>query len=149
MAADAWQPVTWRDLERGAASNLLTIGAHSHRHLNGRDCTVAELAEEAERSRSILRHRLGATHAWAYSYPYGSSRLRQTSPAYIEAVRSAGYDLALSTDLGLASSESDPLCLPRVEAHAVDSPAVLRAKVRGALAPYCLVDRLRQAKRSG
>ena len=148
-AADAWQPASWRDVERGTASSLLTIGAHSHRHLNGRDCTVAELTEEAERSRAILRDRLGADHAWAYSYPYGSSRLRQTSPEYVEAVRAAGYDLALSTDLGLASSESDPLCLPRVETHAGDFPAVLRAKVRGALAPYYLVDRLRQGTRSG
>ncbi len=148
VAADAWQPVTWRDLEQGAQSELVTIGAHSHEHLNARNCSPAELMEEAARSGSTLRQRLGASHAWAYAYPYGSTRLRQAPRAYIDAVRAAGYRVALSTDLGLASPRSDELCLPRVEAHALDSAAVLHAKTRGVLGPFRVVDRLRRGDRA-
>jgi len=148
VAPDAWRPVTWRDLEHGARSSLVTIGAHSHQHLNARESSPADLMEEAQRSRSILQQRLGSSHAWAYAYPYGSTRLGQTSADYINAVRASGYDVALSTDLGLASRESDRFCLPRVEAHAVDTPALLHAKARGVLAPHRLVDRLRRADRA-
>ena len=83
-----------------------------------------------------------------YSYPYGSRRLGQVSDDYVEAVREAGYSFAVTTDLGIARADSDPLALPRIEANAVDSAPVLRAKAAGILAPYRLTDMLRRAERS-
>ena len=38
--------------------------------------------------------------------------------------------------------------LPRIEANPLDSGAVLKAKVRGALLPYRVTDRLRRARRA-
>ena len=107
-----------------------------------------QLDEEAGRSRAILVERLGESAGRAYSYPYGSRRLGQVTDQYIAAVAGAGFRLAVTTDLGMAGPGDDLLALPRVEAHALDTPPVLRAKIRGVLAPYRLTDRLRRAKRT-
>jgi peptidoglycan/xylan/chitin deacetylase (PgdA/CDA1 family) len=144
---EAWRAMDWSELETCVASGVITLGGHSHRHLQGQNCTPAQLAEEAAQSRAALLERFGEAQARAYSYPYGSTRLGHVMPEYIRAVRSAGYELAVTTDLGLASQTTDSYLLPRVEAHAVDSPLVLRAKAAGTLAPYHLTDRLRKAKR--
>ena len=146
--SDASRPMTWRQVEECVASGLVTIGAHSHQHLDGRLCTSAQLQEEAEESHAILKRRLGEPHTTCYAYPYGSTRLGEVPAAYVAAVRRTGYKRAVCTDLGLATSASDPFLLPRVEASSVDSPAVIRAKVRGSLAPFRLTDWLRRADRS-
>ena len=148
-APDAWRPITWNELDRCMASGIVAVGAHSHTHRNGLSSTRAQLDEEARRSRSILVEHLGESAGRAYSYPYGSRRLGQVTDEYIAAVGGAGFHIAVTTDLGLATPGDDPLALPRVEAHALDTPAVLRAKIHGLLAPYRLTDRLRQAKRAG
>ena len=145
---DDWRAMTWRELEDCAASGLVHVGAHSHLHLRGSLCGPEQLALEAGRSREILRERLGDSQARAYAYPYGSTRLGDASPAYAAAVRAAGYEVSVTTNLGLADAESDPLLLPRMEAHALDAPAVLRAKASGALAPYRLTDNLRLLNRA-
>lgn len=149
VSRGVWRALNWRDVENCLASGLITVGAHSHQHLDGRDCSGTQMAEEAEQSHEILRRRCGEEHAQAYAYPYGSTRLGEVSATYVEAVRKAGFRLAVTTDLGLVKRRSDPLLLPRVEAHALDSGAVMRAKARGALAPFHLTDRLRQAARIG
>jgi peptidoglycan/xylan/chitin deacetylase (PgdA/CDA1 family) len=146
--AEAWRAMSWTELESCAASGLVHVGAHSHEHLRGSRIEGARLAEEAERSREILRARLGDTHARAYAYPYGSSRLGDASDDYARTVRGAGYTLAVTTDLGLVCPESDPYLLPRIEAHALDAAGVLKAKAEGALVPYRLIDHLRVVNRA-
>jgi peptidoglycan/xylan/chitin deacetylase (PgdA/CDA1 family) len=144
---EAWRAMGWGELEACVASGVITLGAHSHEHLQGQNCTSGQLAEEAGQSRALLLERFGEAHARAYAYPYGSMRLGHVNPDYVGAVRSAGFRLAVTTDLGLASLATDPYLLPRVEAHPVDGPSVLRAKAAGTLAPYQLTDRFRKAKR--
>ncbi|HYE74202.1 MAG TPA: polysaccharide deacetylase family protein, partial [Blastocatellia bacterium] len=148
VSRGAWRALEWKDIEACLSSGLVTIGAHSHEHRDGRECSAAQLNEEAERSREILLHHFGEEHARAYAYPYGSTRLGEVNTDYVNAVKKAGFSLAVSTDLGLATAKSDPFLLPRVEAHALDSGAVMRAKAIGALAPYKFTDRLRQATRT-
>ena len=146
---EAWRPMNWHEIEACVASGLVTVGAHSQRHLNAVETRAEDLAAEAGQSRALLLERLGEDHAFAYSYPYGSTRLGQVTPAYVDAVRRAGYRMAVSTDLGLAGRSSDPFVLPRVEAHATDSPAVLHAKVCGSLVALRVTDQLRTARRTG
>jgi peptidoglycan/xylan/chitin deacetylase (PgdA/CDA1 family) len=145
---EAWRPLGWEEIETSVASGLVEIGGHSHEHRDARDSTASELYEEAGRCRSVLEQQLGARHAAAYSYPYGSTRLGEVPPEYCAAVRSAGFASAVSTDLGLASRESDRFRLPRVEATATDTAATLRAKIHGSLLPLQLTERLRRARRS-
>jgi peptidoglycan/xylan/chitin deacetylase (PgdA/CDA1 family) len=144
---DVSQPMDWGQLEACVASGLIALGSHSHRHLKASQCTPDRLVEEAARSREALLRRFGEEHACEFSYPYGSRRLGFVPPEYAEAVRHAGYRCAVTTDLGLMTPQDDPFLLPRIEAHAVDGPGVLRAKASGSLAPYSLLDRLRSARR--
>lgn len=148
LPAEAWRPMDWNELETCVASGLMTIGSHSHRHLDGRLQTAEQLEDEVESSREVLACRFGSEHAALYSYPYGSARLGQASPAYRQAVSRAGFRLAVSTVLGVAKASSDPYLLPRIEAHEVDSPGIVRAKLRGALGAYTLTERLRHPDRA-
>lgn len=143
----AWRPISWAEIEECVNSKLVSIGSHSHEHLNALNASDKQLAEEAEVSREILRHRLGLEHASLYAYPYGSSRLGHVRSAYIEAVRKAGYRQALTTDLGMAGRATPPFQIPRVEVHAWDSPYIVKAKVYGRLWPQHICDRFRQAQR--
>ena len=145
--ASAWQPLGWRQIETCVKSGLVEIGGHSHWHVNTAFSSDAEIVEEAHQSRAVLRDRLGEQHAQSYAYPYGNSRLRQVTPAYMAAVRSSGYRVAVSTNFGLADPSTDPYLLPRVEVYRSDSPAVVRAKVAGSLLPYSLTDLFRSAHR--
>jgi peptidoglycan/xylan/chitin deacetylase (PgdA/CDA1 family) len=145
---DAWRPLSWLEVEACVDSGLVHIGAHSHKHLRGSQCTRAQMADEAGSSRDILCRRLGRQHATAYAYPYGNTKLGDVSPDYIRIVEEAGYQLAVTTDLGLVNIDSNCFSLPRLEAHMMDSPNVLKAKVTGALLPYRLTDHLRSAYRS-
>jgi peptidoglycan/xylan/chitin deacetylase (PgdA/CDA1 family) len=143
---EAWRPMNWAEIKECAASGLVTIGGHSHRHLKATNLSAAELAQEAQLSRQILLAELDEVRC--YAYPYGSSRLGYVPDSYVKAVADAGYELAVTYDLGRVTAETDPLRMPRIEAHAVDKEAIIRAKVLGTLAPYWLTDRLRQAQRS-
>ena len=145
---DSWRPVNWQELEDCVSSGLVSVGAHSHLHLKGRDCTQTQMTEEAGQSREILRRRLGESQSVQYAYPYGNTKLGHVSAEYVNAVKAAGYKLAVTTDLGLVNAESDPFILPRLEAHMMDSPGVIKAKALGALAPYRLTDHFRGAYRA-
>jgi peptidoglycan/xylan/chitin deacetylase (PgdA/CDA1 family) len=143
---EAWRPMNWVELKECAASGLVTIGGHSHQHLKAINLSPHELAQEARLSRQILMSELGDVRC--YAYPYGSSRLGYVPDSYVQAVAEAGYDLAVTYDLGMVTGETDPLRMPRIEAHGVDNEAIIRAKTLGSLAPYRLTDCLRQAQRS-
>lgn len=145
--AVAWRAMSWQAIEACAASGCVEIGGHSHTHPNAATTAAAALVDEVGTCQEILRARLGPAHAVSYAYPYGSSRLGQVPDAYVAAVKAAGFTSAMTTDLGLVTGASDAFRLPRVEAYRSDGPAVLRAKVRGTLAPFLVTDRLRQAKR--
>lgn len=141
--ATAWQSMDWAAVERCAASGLVEVGGHSHHHFDAARTPASALVDEAAACRERLLQKLGADHAASYAFPYGNTRLGQVTPAYVAAVKAAGYAVAMTTDVGLATAASDPFTLPRVEVFRTDSPAVIRAKVGGALAPYRVTGRLR------
>ena len=143
----AWRPLTWDELTLCLDSKVVSIGSHSHQHLNAIDCSAEQLSGEAARSRDILVSKLGRQVASMYAYPYGCTRLGQAGDSYVAAVKQEGYELAVSTNLGLASKFSDSYLFPRIEAHSLDSPAVIRAKLAGSLAGYFLSDRFRKSRR--
>ena len=145
---ETWRPLSWNELEDCAASGLVTLGAHSHSHLRGSQCTVDQMTDEAGESRRILLKRFGEAHSSQYAYPYGNTKLGDVSTAYVAAVKAAGFKLAVTTDLGLAKADDDSYSLPRLEAHITDSPAVLKAKASGSLAPLRLTDHLRAVYRA-
>jgi peptidoglycan/xylan/chitin deacetylase (PgdA/CDA1 family) len=148
VAPEGWRALNWKELEDCVSSGLVTIGAHSHQHLRGSQCSAAQIADEVGHSREVLRARLGEKHSSQYAYPYGNSRLGDVSPSYVAAVKAAGFEIAVTTDLGLVTSQSDIFTLPRLEAHMMDSPGVMKAKALGALTPYRITDHFRAAYRA-
>jgi peptidoglycan/xylan/chitin deacetylase (PgdA/CDA1 family) len=144
---DAWRPLGWGEVEQCIATGLVSFGSHSHRHLPGDACSDAELEDETARSRDVLLHRLGDAHAFAYAYPYGSSRLGHVSERYVRAAQVAGFEVGVTTNLGAVEAGAPAWTLPRVEACAVDAPAVLEAKCRGALEPLAVTEALRRRRR--
>jgi peptidoglycan/xylan/chitin deacetylase (PgdA/CDA1 family) len=143
----AWRPITWAEIEECAKSDLVSVGSHSHSHFNAMNVEDELLGQEATISYELLAGHLGSRAGSFYAYPFGSSRLGHVRTAYTEAVRAAGYGAAVTTDLGLATSETPRFKLPRVEVHGYDSPRILKAKVLGGLWAHRLCDRLRQAQR--
>ncbi|MGD9901856.1 MAG: polysaccharide deacetylase family protein [Vicinamibacterales bacterium] len=148
VAATAWRPMDWRDVDSLLASPLITVGSHSHLHRDGSRLSQRECRAEAQQSRDVLRRRCGDAHARAFAYPYGSARLGHVSDVYVAAVRDAGYELAASTELGMVTPSSSRWLLPRVEASGVDTPRMIMAKAAGALLPFFVTDRLRQRSRA-
>jgi hypothetical protein len=148
VSDDTWRPIDWDGLERCLATGLVSIGSHSHLHLNGMECGSDQLVEEASVSREILVRRLGKDAARSYAYPYGCTRLGQIPASYVAAVQAAGYELAVSTDLGIADADSNLHALPRIEAHPVDGRGAICAKAAGSIRPYYVTDWLRRVRRA-
>lgn len=138
--SDAWRPLSWNELERCLDSGLVTLGAHSHEHLRANDCTREKIQDEVNRSARILRSRFGESNVPVYAYPYGNSFMGHVPNDYETAVRDAGFELAVTTDFGQVLGDHAPFRLPRVEAHGLDIPATLRAKVQSRISPYYLHD---------
>jgi peptidoglycan/xylan/chitin deacetylase (PgdA/CDA1 family) len=141
---DCWRAATWSELERAVRTGLVTIGSHSHSHVVARNQTTGRLREEAERSREAIRAALGPGHGRSFAYPYGSTRLGDVPPSYERAVRAAGYVVAVTTDLDVVTAATNRMRLPRIEVGDVDSPAVLRSKIRGSLLGFRITDLLRR-----
>jgi peptidoglycan/xylan/chitin deacetylase (PgdA/CDA1 family) len=78
-----------------------------HRRLGLLD--EAEQRRELERSRELVE-RVGGT--WAFCYPYGSR-----NETTLRLLRASGCEIGLTTDVGVAGQDADPLQLPRLDTN--------------------------------
>jgi peptidoglycan/xylan/chitin deacetylase (PgdA/CDA1 family) len=109
--------------------NGVTIGSHTHRHLNLGLATEAEVAEELQISKRLLEERL-ETEVRYFSYPWGQRRnIGRAAPRL---VRESGYRAACSTLWGRNVAGTDPYMLRRVRIDPWDSIEDFAAKVNGA-----------------
>lgn len=71
------RPLGWAQAEAMAASGLVTFGSHTHTHADLSVLSFAQVVDELERSRTLIRARLGAPPAH-FAYPWGrwSARAR-------------------------------------------------------------------------
>lgn len=145
----SWIPISWTQLEKCLESGLVTVGSHSHLHKNGLNLDEKAFADEVGNSMQILSNRLGVESTRAYAYPYGSVRLGQVPHLYMEAVKRAGFKLAVTTDPELARETTNHFAIPRVEVHTYDNPLILSSKIRGLLWPHRWLGYLRKAQRGG
>jgi peptidoglycan/xylan/chitin deacetylase (PgdA/CDA1 family) len=98
------------DLRRLAASDTVTIGAHTADHVRLADRTAREQQDTIAGSKGELERSLGRA-VLHFAYPFGGRG--DFDERSVDAVRSAGFDTACTTIPGTARSSTDPCRLPR------------------------------------
>ena len=124
VAADR-QFLDWDEAAKLVAGGM-TIGSHSHTHrLMGR-LPVSEQLDEAVLSRQIIAAHLGAEPK-SYAYPVG--RLTAFTPASMDAVRRAGYQIAFSFCGGVNRAGQHAFDLRRLDAGVTPDIDSFRARL--------------------
>jgi peptidoglycan/xylan/chitin deacetylase (PgdA/CDA1 family) len=104
----------WAEVERLAGTGLVEFGSHTHTHPILSRCSVERQREELERSRDVLRERLG--HCDLFAYPNG--RPVDFTSETKGLLRALGYHCGLATIAGLNHPSCDLFGLRRVNVGA-------------------------------
>lgn len=115
------------------ASAGFEIGAHGMEHAPLTSAGAALAQHELVDARHILEDAAG-TPVTSFAYPYGAL----PSAAALDVVR-ANYECACSVGFEPAGHGDDPFALPRVDAHYLRRPTLLRRALAGSLGPYLRV----------
>jgi peptidoglycan/xylan/chitin deacetylase (PgdA/CDA1 family) len=109
--------LSWEQVEELSTDPLVTIGAHSQRHL-----ALARLSPEAARadvlaSKQLIEARIGKP-VEHFAYPYGGRQA--AGMREFEIVKHSGFKTATTTRNGniFSSHANHPECLPRIPVHA-------------------------------
>lgn len=117
------RPLTWAQADEMLRSGLVTIGAHTHTHLNCAAAAAEEIRHEIEVSNGLLAQRLGITPSH-FCYPYGPTS------AAARAVVAGYYDTAVVQGFArLDATVFDPLDLPRIPVSQSDGYWLFRLKL--------------------
>ena len=108
----------------------MEVASHSRSHPVLARLEASALAEEISGSRRDLEEILGNPPR-TFSYPYGSRRT--FDERVVAAVRTAGYETAVSTIPGGNRGNTPPYALRRIAVYQSDDPALVVAKARGGL----------------
>jgi peptidoglycan/xylan/chitin deacetylase (PgdA/CDA1 family)/2-polyprenyl-3-methyl-5-hydroxy-6-metoxy-1,4-benzoquinol methylase len=106
--------MSWDELKTLTAENI-EFGSHAASHCDLTRIPLQEVVTELRESRTILETKLNRA-VTVFCYPFG-----QNNDAIRSAVRSAGYDCALTTTPGLVAIGAHPLNLPRQEIKGGDT----------------------------
>jgi peptidoglycan/xylan/chitin deacetylase (PgdA/CDA1 family) len=128
------QPLAGPDALRELARDGHEIGSHgwTHAPLD----VDSDLDLELVASRDALTALTDAA-VRTFAYPYGA---RPTAAA--RAAVAQTYDLAFATTVGRVAPSADPVLLPRIDAHYVRDPRLLRRVLVGACDTYLGLRRL-------
>ena len=123
--------LTWAEV-RELHSRGAEFGSHTVNHPRLWELSGAEVTAELGESRRTMEQELGVrvtSFAHPYSFPVHDK-------CYVERFRAAlsdaDYKLGVTTSLGCARSDDDPLMLKRLPANGADDVALMRAKLHGA-----------------
>jgi peptidoglycan/xylan/chitin deacetylase (PgdA/CDA1 family) len=119
--------MNWDEIADLSRKGLVDFGSHTHTHPILARCSEPMQREELQRSRDILRERLGSVSLFAYPNGSRSDFTDFTKRAVLE----AGYRCALSTLPGLNTRTTDAYELRRVNVGADMTAAGLEAAMIG------------------
>ena len=78
-------PVSWDQLGKVTESGLVTVGAHTHSHLDMTELSDEEICREMERSKGLFKERLGySVKHFAYPKAIWNKRVEQIVRRYFE-----------------------------------------------------------------
>lgn len=127
--------VTAEELQALAAAGV-EIGSHGFAHLPASEPRGVVLEREIEGSREVLE-RLTGTKVRSYAYPYGALP-HSEARSLVERT----YGAACTTRVAFVGQRPDVYALPRVDAHYLRRPDLLRRAAEGSLASYLVARRL-------
>ena len=137
------QPHGRRNFQLASASELTTaaalgmeIGSHGYSHAPLLGDDPGFLRRELVDSRVFLEDQIGAD-VRSFAFPYGVR-----SPAAEGLQAESGYEAACTGGFGVVEPGVDPLALPRVDAHYLRRPGLLRHAIAGSPRVYLGVRRM-------
>jgi peptidoglycan/xylan/chitin deacetylase (PgdA/CDA1 family) len=133
---DGPDALTWSQLAEAVSTGLVTVGAHTHGHVDLSRASEQSCQDEMARSKELIEDRLGAAcRHFAYPWAVGS-------PAADRVARRLFDTAALDAWRCNRAGAIDPWRLGRTPALASDGLAFFRAKVDGRLDGEALAYRL-------
>jgi peptidoglycan/xylan/chitin deacetylase (PgdA/CDA1 family) len=122
--------LTAEQLKELASSPLVTIGAHTERHLNLARAAAPDVEREMTAGRRVLENIL-QREVVHFAYPFGNARACGKREAQI--ARAAGFRTAVTTRRGTLFPEhlDDLYALPREPLAGNDTPVTLQCKLGG------------------
>lgn len=136
-AADEDAHVSWGELAALEVGGV-AVCSHGWTHRSLAQLSAGEIDAELQRSRAVLRERLGAGSP-AFAYPFGTRA--DYSAATAAAVARAGYALAFTAQHGAVGAGADTLALPRIKVEGGEGLWLFRRLVAGGLDRWGTVDR--------
>jgi peptidoglycan/xylan/chitin deacetylase (PgdA/CDA1 family)/O-antigen ligase len=127
--------MSWTELRDITTDGLITVGSHTHGHVDLRSASEAEAEAEMARSKDLIEDRLGRP-CRHFAYPWGVG-----SPAADRTARRLFDSAALRWGTNRAG-RTDPYRLGRTPVFSTDGRILFRAKVRGRLDGEALAYRL-------
>lgn len=124
------------DLTRLADGGGFEIGAHGMDHAPLDTHDPDEIRREVCDAKAVLEQAVGR-QVRSFAYPYGAT---PTPEAHASVSRT--YLTACTTRIGRVHNGSNPHALPRLDAHYVRSPRLLRAALEGRANAYLALRRL-------
>jgi len=122
-------PASWGGLRDAAATGLVTVASHTHRHRLLDRLPAPDVHDELDRSIELIGERIGAAPL-DFAYP----KAVRPSPVADQAVRARFRSAALAGTRANRPGATDPFLLARSPIQASDGMAWFRCKLAGGLA---------------
>jgi peptidoglycan/xylan/chitin deacetylase (PgdA/CDA1 family) len=128
--------MTWGELESLSAAGM-TIGSHAWSHRSLGRLSAEQVREEGERSRELLRQRIGQP-VDAFAYPFGTQG--DFSELTDQILRQVGYQVLFSSQHGSISPGASAAPYPRIKVEGGEGMRTFAWICRGAMDSWRLVD---------
>ncbi len=109
----------------------IEFGSHTASHPELVRLDRSQIERELRDSRAAIASRLGS-HVPAFAYPFAFPQADEKFvTGFRDALRTAGYESCVTTEIGIVAPGDNPLGLRRLPANNCDDPALFRAKLDG------------------
>lgn len=133
-------PLTWDQVNEMLASDLMTLGVHTHSHPDLRGMDAGGIADELDRSNALISERCGAVPEH-FAYPKGYW------DATADSLVRARYRSAALGAGGQVTGDTDPFLLHRIPVQKSDVMAYFTRKMRTGMRLEETVRRVRSGYR--
>ena len=123
--------LTWAEV-RELNNHGILFGSHTVTHPWLRELSFPAVNEEITNSKATIEDKLGSA-VDSFAYPYAFPQMDTDFTKMLrDSLRRAGYQNGVSTIVGRANRNSEPLFLERLPVNSCDDRALLSAKLDGA-----------------